>query len=138
MSKNTGEFFAVILIGLAQLAAVAVSTSFVFGAFPAPSSCPQTQFEDDGLLLAQITALVLTTPWNTDRRLPPLFVLIIAATLFFNFATSIIIAENSIEAIRTCGSQTGGKKGAYYYLVFSNLFTFIHTAVLWGVRIATF
>lgn len=137
MGNYSGEFFAVVIISLLQLAAVAVSTSFVLGAFSLPQ-CTSAKFEDDGLLFAQITALILTTPWNVDRRLPKIFVYIISATLFFTFTTSIIISENSIEEIRqnSC-TDSKGKKGAYYSLVFINLAVFIHTAVLWGYRIAT-
>ena len=134
--RSLGEFFSIILIGLAQVAAVLVCISFVAGAFEISQSCAAQHFEDDGLLLAQITGLILTTPWNIEKTLTPTFVFIISATLFFTFATSIIISENSIENLRPC-SDTNGKKGAYYSLVWINLFSFLHTAVLWGYRIYT-
>ena len=138
MPEVTGELVAVVCIALAQVAAVGVAISFVAGAFSVEQSCPDAAFEDDGLLLAQITAVLLTTPWNVDRKLSRIFNQVISVALFFTFATSIIIAENSIESLRACGSAAGGgKKGAYYSIVFINLLIFVHTSVLWGIKIAT-
>lgn len=130
---SPGEYFAIVLIGLAQVAAVGICVSFVFGAFDLPSSCTGI-FEDDGLLLAQLIAVILTTPWNLENKLNQEFVFIVSATLFLSFTTSIVIAENAIENLRTC-PETGGKRGAYSSIVWINLFSFLHTAVLWGFRI---
>lgn len=137
MGKNdigVGELLSVVVIGITQVAAVIICLCFLAGEFNTFTNCPSARFEDDGLLLAQITALILTTPWNLEKKLDALFVFIISATLFFTFATSIIISENSIEELRKCQNHSG-KKGAYYSLVWINLFSFFHTAVLWGYRI---
>ena len=130
---SPGEYFAIVLIGLAQIAAVGICVSFVFGAFELPNSC-SISFEDDGLLFAQLIALILTTPWNLSKTLTTEFVFIVSAVLFLSFTTSIVIAENANEALRVC-SETQGKRGAYSSIIWINLFSFLHTAVLWGYRI---
>ena len=132
--QNKGEFAAVILIGVAQIATVALCLAFQFDAFDTSISCPNILFEDDGLLLAQFTGLVLTTPWNIERSLTTSFVFIVSAVLFLTFATSILIAENSLVYLQDC-NDTSGKRGAYTCVLWINLFCFVHTAILWGYRI---
>ena len=129
-----GELLSVSIIGITQTAGVIICICFLAEVFDTFTECPYAKFEDDGLFLAQITALILTTPWNLEKKLDTLFVFVISATLFFTFALSIIISENSIEELRNCQNRSG-KKGGYYSLVWINLFSFLHTAVLWGYRI---
>lgn len=107
-------------------------------------SC-EARFGDQALVLATISALVLTTPWNfviTERQIvngphggvaSPEFLITasVPLTLLLLYLSIVVLALNGNELIRTgvCPS-TNGRRGAYSALVWLDIFVFLHTVVV--------
>lgn len=105
----------------------------------------EARFGDQALVLATISALVLTTPWNYVITESPALnrgykefatpeILIcesIPITLLFLYLSIIVLALNGNKLIQSgvCPS-TNGRRGAYSALVWLDIFVFLHTTVI--------
>ena len=139
-------------MNLVFVAVAAVNVvSFVLGlllnlhAFDDGAIACEARFGDQALVLATISALVLTTPWNFVITESPalngsykafaspefLISASIPITLLFLYLSIIVLALNGNELIQSgvCPS-TNGRRGAYSALVWLDIFVFLHTVVI--------
>jgi hypothetical protein len=103
------------------------------------------QFGDQALLLASLTALVLSTPWNFStlelRGVPidskahgqvsSLVSLAIPLSLLLVYCTLIVLCLNGIDFLDdgVC-PNINGRRGVYTCLVWLSLFCFLHTTLV--------
>ena len=124
-----------IAVAALNLAAVILSLLLNLNAFDAAEELCDSLFGDHALLLATVSALVLTTPWHKStqlgKRTDRLVVTAVPLALLLTYAACIVIALNG-EAYLDRGEcpSASGRRGAYTSIVWLSLFCFLHTTLI--------
>lgn len=124
-----------IAVAALNLAAVVVAVLLNLNAFDTAEERCNSLLGDHALLLAAVSALVLTTPWHKSTQLgkrpDPLVVTAVPLALLLTYAACIVIALNGKDFLDRgeCPSATG-RRGAYTSIVWLSLFCFLHTTLI--------
>ena len=131
-------YFVFVVVGAISVVILILAFLLNADAFDDVSSGDCTAgFSDQALLLAALSALVLTTPWNiaiTNIQTSKLLIVTLSVplTLLLLYATIITLALNGavlVNGDEVCG-QDSGRIGVYAALVWLGLFNFLHTTLL--------